>query len=63
MSYEPHVNDRVRLPSPSSDVVARVIRVNGKGPEALVLVEYPLDEGSAETLTAGYYADELRPAS
>lgn len=60
MSREPHVNDHVRLPSPSSDVIGRVIRVQGQGPEALVLVEYPLDEDSSETLTKGFYARQLQ---
>lgn len=62
MSQEPHVNDRVRLPSPSSDVIARVISVYGTGPEALVTVEYPLDEDSNETLTKGFHARQLRAA-
>jgi hypothetical protein len=44
------VGDSVRLPKPFSDVVGRVVAVRGSGAQALITVEYPVDEGSSEML-------------
>lgn len=51
MSKEPRIGEKVSLPEPFSDVVGRVIRVYGTGTEAVVTVEYTLDDSSTETLT------------
>ena len=62
MSKEPKIGERVSLPTPFSDIVGRVIRVYGKGKEALVTVEYRLDEGSTEVVTKGFLARQLHRA-
>ena len=53
----------VTLPAPFAEITGQVIRVHGEGADALVTVEYPLDEGSSETLTAGFVASQLTPAA
>lgn len=57
------VGDQVNLPAPFSEITGQVTRVHGTGPRALVTVEYPLDAGSSETLTAGFVASQLTPAT
>ena len=56
------MGDRVVLPPPFETIVGRVIRIFGEGDDATVMVEYPLEEGSSETLTKGYRAARLTPA-
>lgn len=60
MTRELRVGERVALPAPFTGITGNVIEVYGTGPEALVTVEYPLDEGRSETLTKGYRARQLR---
>lgn len=63
MTKKFRVGEWVTLPAPFSELTGRVIRVHGTGPNALVTVEYPLEEGTGETLTKGFLASQLRHAS
>lgn len=56
------VGEWVTLPVPFSELTGRVIRVYSTGPNAIVTVEYPLEEGTRETLTKGFLASQLRRA-
>ena len=57
------VGDWVTLPVPFSALTGRVLGVHGSGENALITVEYPLDEGLSETLTKGFLSRQLSFAS